>query len=211
MTGPFALCYAGSKDLIFKGFHPVKVLVDRLESSPSEFAFEGDSAWWESLAGEPGDGDPRPAGSARFALLAHKMAEGVYLEGQAAADFEFGCSRCLARYRHALREPFRIVLEPAGERIPSDPEGAAMLARYGVWLGDELEAGWYRGSEIDLTHYLQEVVALGLPVQPLCREECQGLCPQCGADRNTDTCSCEQARPASPFAVLQGIVTERGD
>jgi uncharacterized protein len=46
------------------------------------------------------------------------------------------------------------------------------------------------------------MLALAVPVQPLCREDCLGLCPRCGIDRNVERCSCTEARPASPFAVL---------
>ena len=49
---------------------------------------------------------------------------------------------------------------------------------------------------------IEKVVALAIPVQPLCREECRGLCPQCGVDRNRETCDCAAPRDASPFAVL---------
>lgn len=187
------------------------VLVDRLSTTPRELVFEGGPAWWEEVARPPDAVEPRLEGVVRFAVSAQKLGEDVYLEGSAEASFECGCSRCLARYRLALREPFRMVLEPAGARVPPDPEAAADLARSGMCLGDELDAGWYRGSEIDLTRYLQEVVALALPVQPLCREECRGLCPHCGVDRNVETCSCAEARSTSPFAVLRRLQVERGD
>lgn len=187
------------------------ILVDRLSTTPRELDFEGGLAWWAEVARPADEVEPRLEGAVRFVLTAQKLGEDVYLEGNAEASFECGCSRCLARYRLALREPFRMVLEPAGARVPPDPEAAGDLARSGMCLGDELDAGWYRGSEIDLTRYLQEVVALALPVQPLCREECRGLCPHCGVDRNVETCSCAEVRATSPFAVLRRLQVERGD
>ena len=76
-------------------------------------------------------------------------------------------------------------------------------------LADEIEAGWYRGSEIELDAYFAELVALAMPVQPLCREDCSGLCTRCGADRNAGECSCseneDELRPESPFAVLAAL------
>ena len=190
----------------------MKVLVDRLSTTPRELTFHGDAAWWGEVAPRGGDSEePELEGELEFRLRIQKLGDDLYLEGEARGAFRSACSRCLARYGHALREPIRIVLEPASGRVPSDPEGADALARTGVYLGDELDAGWYSGSEIDLTRYLQEVVALGLPVQPLCREECRGLCPQCGVDRNVDTCDCREARSSSPFAALRSLVTDRGD
>jgi uncharacterized protein len=97
------------------------------------------------------------------------------------------------------------VLEPAAERVPADPEGAAALARDGICLSDELEAGWFRGSVIDLGPWFRELLALALPVQPLCREDCRGLCPRCGADRNEESCGCTEVKAGSPFEVLSRL------
>ena len=72
-------------------------------------------------------------------------------------------------------------------------------------LGEEIEAGWYRGGELDLGALLYEVVALKLPVQPLCREDCAGLCPSCGVDRNQTPCGCAEVQPDSPFAALRAL------
>jgi uncharacterized protein len=202
---------SGQQRLDFKKESSVKLLVERLSTTPRELSSEGDAGWWGGVVREAVEGEPTLAGVLAFDLRAQKMGENLYLEGEVRGTFECACSRCLARYRHPLREPFRIVLEPASGRVPSEPEGADTLARTGVFLSDELDTGWYNGPEIDLTHYLQEVVALGLPVQPLCRKECRGLCPQCGVDRNTEACDCREASSNSPFAVLRGLVTERGD
>lgn len=180
----------------------MKILVERLSTSPTELQFEGDAIWWASAAPEAADLPRELAEPFRFEVSAYRMGEDVYLDGSASGEIELECSRCLARYRQPLREPFRLVLEPAGARVPADPEGAAALARYGLWLGDELEAGWFRGSELHLGGLFYEVVSLALPVKPLCREDCPGLCAHCGADLAEGSCSCSGASSASPFAVL---------
>ena len=192
----------------------MKLLVDRLGEDPSELEFTGSADWLARSAGDPALGEALAA-PARFHLRVHRMGDDLYLEGIAEADFEFGCGRCLGRYRQPVREPFRLVLEPAGSRVPADPEGAEALARDGLVLSDELEAGWFRGSEVQLDHFLQEVIATGLPQKPLCREECAGLCPSCGIDRNVESCECREEQPHSPFAALAGLrdrlATEEGE
>ena len=90
-------------------------------------------------------------------------------------------------------------------REPSDPEGVDALARYGMCLAEENGSGWYRGNEVDLSGFVHELVCLALPVQPLCREECAGLCPRCGADRNAGACGCPEGPSESPFAVLKAL------
>jgi uncharacterized protein len=183
----------------------MKILVDRLKQTPTELSFGSDDPGWaevlESVPELRGPEAEVPSVQGRV----YRMGQDVYLEGVVTGALSLECSRCLVRYRSPLREPFRLVLEPAGARVPPEPEAARDLARLGMCLGDELEMGWFQGPEIDLRSLLREVVALAVPVQPLCREDCRGLCPRCGADRNRETCECEAERPASPFAALEAL------
>jgi uncharacterized protein len=183
----------------------VKLLVDRLDDSPRRFAFEGESAWWRVVRSLIPELDVEGAPPLGFEVQAHRMGADVYLEGRVEGSIELVCSRCTSRYRHRLGESFRLVLEPAGDRVPADPEGVEALDRDGLWLGDELEAGWFRGNVIDLGAFFREVVTLALPVQPLCAEDCRGLCPRCGADRNVDRCDCPEKSTHSPFAALAAL------
>ncbi len=180
----------------------MKILVERLEETPTDIAFEAGAGWWRTWMRSDRSLPKEPAEPFPVAIRAHRMGEDVYLEGSISGELELECSRCLACYRHALHETFRLILEPAGSRVPADPEGAAAVARDGLCLEEEIEAGWYRGSELDLSAYLHEIVALALPVQPLCREDCAGLCPRCGADLNQDRCACAAVPADSPFAAL---------
>jgi uncharacterized protein len=79
------------------------------------------------------------------------------------------------------------------------------LARDGLCLGEDVETGWYRGLEIKLGPFFHEVVMTALPVKPLCREDCAGLCPRCGGDRNQVACDCPEFEKPSPFAVLETL------
>ena len=183
----------------------MKLHVDRLTETPVEHVFSLTPAWWREVSGAGEDPRERLAGDLQVTLRAHRMGSDLFLDGEIQGELDLECGRCLARYRQPIRERFRLLLEPAGDRVPADPEGAAALARDGLCLSDELEAGWFRGSEIDLGGFFQEGIALLFPVQPLCREGCQGLCPSCGADRNMEACGCGEASPSSPFAALRGL------
>ncbi len=183
----------------------MKIAVDRLTASPRTFDFEAGTGWSRPAVPVrrdlPAELDP----PLRVSVSAYRMGDDLLVEGEIQGILPLECGRCLARYRHALREPFRLVLEPAGAREPSDPEGADALARYGMCLAEELEAGWYRGSEVDLSGFVHEAVCLALPVKPLCREECAGLCARCGADRNAGPCGCPEAPGETAFAVLKAL------
>ena len=183
----------------------MKLRIDSIKDSPHSFPFEGD-AEWRRAAGEAipelvAEGGEVP----RATLRAYRVGQDLLLEGRLDGALGLECSRCLARYRHPLREPFRLLLEPSGKRVPADPEAARSLLANGFCLRDELELGWFQGHVIDLTPLLLEVVALAIPVQPLCREACRGLCPQCGVDRNHNTCDCGAPSESSPFALLESL------
>lgn len=183
----------------------VKILVDRLTASPQAFTFEAGSAWWRAAVPTQ-RGLPRELEEPfQVALSAYRVGDDLILDGEIRGSLPLECGRCLARYRESVRERFRLVLEPAGVRVPADPEGAQALARYGMSLADELEAGWYQGCEIDLAGFVREVVCLAIPAQPLCREDCAGLCPRCGVDRNAGSCTCPETSGDSPFAVLKAL------
>jgi uncharacterized protein len=57
---------------------------------------------------------------------------------------------------------------------------------------------------VDLESLLREQIILMMPLKPLCVESCKGLCPQCGANLNRETCKCPAAAANSPFAPRQG-------
>jgi uncharacterized metal-binding protein YceD (DUF177 family) len=185
----------------------MKISIDQMTENPSRTDFEAGLHWMETMLG-----DQWPTadfvGSMRLSCLAHLIGDDLFLEGFAKGETNLECGRCLGRYRHKLSEGFQLVLEPAGDRIPTDPEGVLALSRDGVCLGDELETGWYQGRQIDLGAIFVEVVSLAFPASPLCREECPGLCQHCGVNLSTARCKCEETRQDSPFAILAGLREE---
>lgn len=183
----------------------MKIHVDRLTATPAPFHFEAGTGWWRQHMPRHHGLPSEPEAPFQVDGQAHCLGEDLYLDGAVEGALCLECSRCLKRYRHRLREPFRLVLEPAGQRTPADPEAAAALDRDGLCLGDELETGWYRGGEIDLDAVCLEVISLALPTKPLCTDDCAGLCPQCGADLSQGDCGCQKTRPASPFDVLASL------
>ena len=181
----------------------MKIPVERLEETPQPFAFEGDTRWWRQSARRDGGLPTDLSEPLELRLEAWRIGGEVFLQGAVGGGIELECGRCLARYRQTLDEPFRLALEPAGHRRPADPEGAEALVRNGLCLGEEIETGWYREPEIDLGDLAREVVTLALPVQPLCGQDCAGLCSQCGADLNQTSCDCREVQTESPFAALE--------
>jgi uncharacterized protein len=71
---------------------------------------------------------------------------------------------------------------------------------------DELAVSFYRDGRIDLSHMVVEQIVLALPMKPLCKPDCRGLCALCGANRNLESCDCapEESDPRwAPLKTLQ--------
>ena len=69
----------------------------------------------------------------------------------------------------------------------------------------EAEIGYYQGEGILLEDVLREQVLLALPLKSTCREDCKGLCPQCGKNLNQEPCSCSEPAEDPRWAVLKDI------
>ncbi len=70
---------------------------------------------------------------------------------------------------------------------------------------DDLDITYLAGDSIDLAGLLAEQIQLQIPFQPLCKEDCKGICPHCGTDWNTGRCACTKVRRENPFSVLKDI------
>jgi len=188
-----------------------RIQVERLTSRKERFDFEVAPGWWAARepSNEPTDVEvERPF---RFELEASRASDDVLIEGDLAGEVGLECSRCGKRYPHALREPYRLVLKPLssgglcqGDGALPDPEGEKGLAENGVCLEEDLEVGSYRGAVVGLDDFFGEVIALAMPIQPLCDEDCPGLCAHCGASQDAG-CDCEDEKIESPFSALAGL------
>jgi uncharacterized protein len=69
----------------------------------------------------------------------------------------------------------------------------------------ETEIGYYQRDSLSLEDVLREQVLLSLPVRTLCKPDCKGLCPSCGANRNQEPCSCDQAQADPRWKGLTGL------
>jgi uncharacterized protein len=70
---------------------------------------------------------------------------------------------------------------------------------------EDVDYAHHDGEIVDLWPSLREDIILAVPISVVCKQDCRGLCPSCGVDRNLATCDCETATPLSPFAGLRSI------
>ena len=108
----------------------------------------------------------------------------VHVRGRLDSTIEVECARCLEPYPVALGQPLDLFYLPQAKGEPDAQEEEVELSDRDVVVG------YYAGDQLDLAEVVREQILLGLPLKPLCREECLGLCPRCGRNRNSGPCGC---------------------
>lgn len=102
-------------------------------------------------------------------LLVEALVEGILVSGTLGGTLSLRCARCLTEFERpvsvTVNELFLLQPEPDGDDYPLDPDG-----------------------ELEIGQMLRDVIGVELPFSPLCRPDCQGLCPVCGGDRNLGEC-----------------------
>jgi uncharacterized protein len=128
----------------------------------------------------------------------HKDKSRFRVVGRAKAELELPCSRCLEPYRMLVDVPLDIRYWPEADRAGQEPDEDQNVST------NDADTSYYRDDTLELGELLREQFVLAMPMKPLCREGCLGLCPQCGADRNTTPCTC---RPEWLDPRLEGLKT----
>lgn len=139
----------------------------------------------------------RLTGETQVSGRASRQREQVKLQGEITTTVEINCDRCLA--------PISVPIETAFDVNYVAAEVDAVTEEATELQPEDLSVSIYEGDAIDLDELTREQVLLALPVRQLCREECQGLCPNCGAERNTQPCACEEREVDPRWAALAAL------
>jgi uncharacterized protein len=120
----------------------------------------------------------------------------IRLKGRFAGSFEVPCARCVEPVTIPLTAEFDLIFRPAGADAEA-PERSI--------TAPETEIGYYQKDSLLLEDVLREQVLLSLPVRTLCKPDCKGLCPRCGANRNGQPCQCEEGPSDPRWEALSGL------
>jgi uncharacterized protein len=141
----------------------------------------------------------------QLSLVVRKDHERYRLVGQLQATLELTCSRCLEPFAQPVTVPFDLRYFPEGADVaPSGGEEGESRVE-----DSDTSVSFYRDEEIDLEALMLEQFYLALPMKPLCREACKGLCAQCGANLNEAPCQCASGWTDPRLAGLKSLLTER--
>lgn len=124
-----------------------------------------------------------------------RFGEVLTIRGEATAAIEQTCSRCAVPFRTDLSTEIFVLCD----RLGVDDE---KMSRE---LEQEGHLVYHDGIRADITDAVRESIILALPISPLCREDCRGLCPGCGADLNTETCRCTGVRTDPKWSALEKL------
>ena len=120
--------------------------------------------------------------------------ERVMVDGSVAGDLEVTCCRCAKGFPQHVEKIFSSEYWP-DPTVNQDGEEAELTY-------DDLDIGFYRDDQVDLSAVVTEQILLEIPMKPVCRESCKGLCDQCGADLNEHSCDCHKTQADPRLAVL---------
>ncbi|MCU0615562.1 MAG: DUF177 domain-containing protein [Gemmatimonadaceae bacterium] len=152
------------------------------QAQPVSGVLASDDAVWESADSRPHDGVAvegrlSTAGGGRF-----------WFSGHLSGATTVACRRCLTDVTAAVSDELSALFAEPG-LDESDEDDVYPLAA--------------NARTIDLRSAVREAWLLAVPGFVTCRDDCRGLCPTCGADRNVESCGCEQAIPDARWAALR--------
>lgn len=128
------------------------------------------------------DADLKVIGPLNGRVRMRRINQGLLVDGWVDLTLELSCSRCLKEFEQRLHVTFEEVFYPTVDVItgihlpPFDEEEIFPIDEHHL---------------VDLTEAIRQNVLLAIPMVPLCREDCPGLCPQCGHDLSLGPCECK--------------------
>jgi len=137
-------------------------------------------------------------GTAR--LLDHALGE-IRVQGDMDVTVEATCDRCLEPAIFPIESHFDLIYIPASHAKAGGEDEIDAAS---------VEVGYYEGNGLTVKDILREVVLLALPMQLVCAEDCKGICPVCGQNRNQRDCGCQPEMADGRWSKLRDFRAEAG-
>lgn len=120
----------------------------------------------------------------------------VFVDGKLDIQIGLLCSRCANPITYPMKTKFRCLLTKDKELESKSHQGFGHFRESETELDKEpeIEIDVVDREYLELEEVLKEQVLLKIPLQPLCKEDCKGICPVCGQDRNTNPCQCHRIK-----------------
>ena len=169
----------------------MRIEIENLEELGGEFSkvYEGDEL---PLA----ETDVRLVAPVDVSGRMRKDGNELEFKGELTTEVEVACGRCLRPVRLPVQSEFdERFLSSVNWRHEEQHELKT----------EDLNIAVFDGEAIDLDELVREEILLAVPSHVLCRDECEGLCPICGVDKNLESCRCEENQTDSRWEKLKGL------
>lgn len=158
----------------------MKIHIDEIRETGKSIEFTEEVGQLNELLAQEQTVDYQFRKAADVSMTYYRSGMDLFFEGSIAGEVSGNCARCLEGYPFTVNRNFSFVLKPARPNEGVERELSE----------EDLALSYYSGDEIDLSPLVREELLLALPTRPLCRDDCSGLCPHCGANRNVGACGC---------------------
>jgi uncharacterized protein len=128
-----------------------------------------------------------------------RMQQDVLAQGEATTRVRMPCSRCLEDVDVELAGQFEALY------VPETGSYGQRMGQPNFEWGDQ-RVNFYAELTIDLAEQVRQALLIELPMKPLCRPDCKGLCPECGHNLNEGPCPCGQQAEDDPWGPLRDLV-----
>jgi uncharacterized protein len=162
----------------------LRISVTEILGRPGEYRELDVRPAFEDVQTELARVEARPV---RARLKAESVVEGILVSGPATADASLTCARCLERFDAEISLDVCELFAAPGHVFPEE------------------EAYKVEGSEIDLEPMMRDALVLALPLNPICSEDCKGLCGICGQNFNNGSCECRVDETDPRWAGLEAL------
>jgi uncharacterized protein len=181
----------------------MRLPIEQIGEEGLDLVFESDPRAFPVLDEVRSRGEAAFEYPVRFEVRVVRAGELIDVRGRFEARVRLRCSRCLANFDADLADRFSLTYSPRSrmpEQLRPGEETEISVGEIGLIPFD--------GNEIDLREGLQEQMVMALPFKALCRKDCKGICPQCGADLNQNPCRCAAGDIDPRLAPLGNIKLE---
>jgi uncharacterized protein len=117
--------------------------------------------------------------------LSYERSGGVYFfHGRLDGDFQTRCHICLTGVTCRIKGDFDVVVRKSGGRQPESKDSGEIEET------EDLITLGVNEYKVSFDNYIKENLVVNIPIKIVCKDDCKGLCPDCGVNRNNETCDC---------------------
>lgn len=180
----------------------MEIRIDSLKERPRKLVIEEPVESFPELCELAAQEKVTFRGKVNAELTAVLVGALVEVEGSLSCSMALPCSRCLCPVEQRLEVPVALTFSRLETRAADAGEEHELTE-------DEVGLITFEGESIDLRLQLEQELIMALPQHPLCRDDCAGLCPVCGAELNGDGCGCAPPVFHAGLAALRNFKAAR--